>query len=807
MDIFLQNYYYFVLLFTALYSSGFILFLSRRFCYSTASRSFALFLFGTILWAIKDALGAIAFPYLNEEQLHKFVVYVSPLWLFIPGFTFHMMISVYNASEPEEKKFEKEKYVQYALSSISLVIYIISLINPLFMYHNFTKGEYDYFFNPGPGFGLFSLLLVCVALVPGVVLIIKSLKKIRSEAFFVGCGAVLSLCIIFPANIIRFGSMFEEVPRLGCLSIAVFCALTFYGIQKFGRIFSIQQVFEDRDRWRKIGLSLKRLTGTYDESSLFQSICSYATEISESGFAAIVMFNDAGTEYRVRALSRSDESFDGIISALPLETGKSYLLSDRTRLKQQLYSKSFYVYDSFRELFGEKATVKPKKDEEIRQIISFPIMYKDRPAGAIMLFRSVAAEYVDMYEVFSVQCSLVLKFASQIKELDEKRKLAEQYRHSKKMEAIGLLAGGVAHDFNNLLSGISGFANLLNRKYGLKDPALKRYIDPIIQASDRGSELTGQLLAFARKGKYQLLDINIHEIIESVIQLLSRTIDKRIVISKQLNAESPVIRGDPSQVQNAVLNMCLNSRDAMAGGGELLLSTSDAYIDEQHSYRELYTMKPGYYCLLSISDNGTGMDEETKTRMFEPFFTTKESGKGTGLGLASVYGCVKSHNGYIEVDSSPSEGTTVRTYFPTVKGPAKVSELPKQADEIITGKGRILVVDDEQVVRDVSREILSDMGYSVTTCNDGAEAVAYYAMHYKNIDLVIIDMIMPGMAGFDCFRELKKINSSIKVIIATGYSVAEDTQKIVTRGISGFIQKPFDATELSQMISETLKAG
>ncbi|MBD3346272.1 MAG: response regulator [Chitinivibrionales bacterium] len=807
MDIFITHYYYFVMVFTALYSSAFVLFLSRRFYYSKPSRAFALFLFGILLWSIKDSLAAVMIPWFETESLKRFVIVISPLWLFIPSFTFHMLISVYNASVSKEKKYKKEKIVQYVLVSISTSIFLISMIYPSFMYRSFIKGTYDYYYDSGMAFALYALMIIAVALIPGVKLIINSLKKIRSEAFFVGCGALFSLAIIFPANIIRFSSAYHDLPRAGCLSIALFCAFTFYGIQRFGRIFSIKQVLDERDRWEKIGLSLKRLTGTCDEESLFQSVCSYAREISESLFVAITMFNDSGTEYHVRALSKSGGSTGVIIDKLPIQLNQSYLLSERMRLKQQIYSKKYLIYHSVKELFGEKVAPEFQGSEKIKQIVSFPIIYKDRPAGAIVLFRSSIVENIAMYEIFSVQCSLVLKFASQIKELDEKRKLAEQYRHSKKMEAIGLLAGGVAHDFNNLLSGISGFANLIKRKYGESDERLQRYIDPIIQASDRGAELTSQLLAFARKGKYQLLDINIHEIIESVIKLLSRTIDKRIVINTELNAQSPVIRGDPSQVQNAVLNMCLNSRDAMPEGGDLIVRTDDAYIDLDHANRKVYRMEPGNYLFLTISDTGAGMDEETRARMFEPFFTTKESGKGTGLGLAGVYGCVKSHNGYIEVESVLNKGTCIKTYFPAVKGPLKVAEIKKRSEDIIKGKGKILVVDDEEVVRDVSREILSDMGYAVTTCNDGREAVEYYSKHYSDIDLAIIDMIMPGMAGFDCFRELKKIDPAIKVIIATGYSIAEDTQKIVTRGISGFIQKPFEATELSQMISEILKAG
>ena len=386
----------------------------------------------------------------------------------------------------------------------------------------------------------------------------------------------------------------------------------------------------------------------------------------------------------------------------------------------------------------------------------------------------------------------------------EKVRLEEELTQAQKLESLGQLAGGVAHDFNNMLGAIMGNANMMVRKLGDNEGALKRYAQTIIEASRRASDLTAKLLAFARKGKYSMTTIDIHAVVQDVIKLLKHTLDKRIQLVQHLEADPPGVRGDRGQLQNVILNLALNARDAMPDGGTLTLSTRLQRIESEGRGKSLHLEVPGSFLELSVTDTGTGMDQQTMAHIFEPFFTTKEKGHGTGLGLASVYGTVKSHEGAIEVKSEPGAGTTFTVLLPSV------AELPPEAPRIEArqpqrGTGSVLVVDDEKFIRDIASEMLGELGYNVVTCNDGVEAVEYYRTHPHCVDLAIIDMIMPRMRGAECVEELRKINPKLKVIIATGYSLASDTQRTIAQGIAGFIQKPFDDQELAALVSGVLK--
>lgn len=385
----------------------------------------------------------------------------------------------------------------------------------------------------------------------------------------------------------------------------------------------------------------------------------------------------------------------------------------------------------------------------------------------------------------------------------EKISAVQQLSQAQKMDAFGQLAGGIAHDFNNMLGGILGFAELIQRRFSDIDPTLRQYASMIVDTAKRGGDLTAELLAFARKGNYAVIAFNVHDCITDVVKLFEHTIDKRIIIHQRLEAGSAIIMGDRTQIQNALLNLAVNARDAMPRGGTITFATATESIGEDYAREHCFETKPGTYLKLSVIDSGIGMDKETQSRIFEPFFTTKQPGKGTGLGLASVYGTVKNHNGYIEVFSEPGKGSTFVMYLPLVDMPVASVEAPSVP--VATGTGTILVVDDEEIVRKVLAEMLRDMGYQVATCKDGVEALTYYREHAADIDLAIIDMIMPFMGGYDCVKEMKKINPAVRVVIATGYSLTSDTQKLVTRGIDGFIQKPFQESELSEVVKSALR--
>jgi len=376
-----------------------------------------------------------------------------------------------------------------------------------------------------------------------------------------------------------------------------------------------------------------------------------------------------------------------------------------------------------------------------------------------------------------------------------------QLRHAEKMTAIGQLAGGIAHDFNNLLAGILGYAEMLTRR--IEDPHLSRYADNICKAARRAADLTGQLLAFARKGRYQAVPVNLHRVIADVVEILEHTVDRRIHICQRLEANPPMTMGDPTQLQTALLNIALNARDAMPGGGELTMATDIVRLDDAYCRTHPYEIQPGQYVRVSITDTGSGMDKETQKRIFEPFFTTKAVGKGIGMGLAAVYGTAKNHRGAVTVYSEPGHGSTFRLCLPLAEAEEPVETSPAQA-ATVPGV-RILVVDDEEVVRTMAADLLVEMGHTVTTCGDGREAVNHYREHSREIDLVILDMVMPALGGRDTFRELKKINPSIRALLASGYSLNGEAQEILDEGVLAFVQKPFNTHELATKIALALE--
>ncbi|MBN2788890.1 MAG: response regulator [Candidatus Delongbacteria bacterium] len=387
------------------------------------------------------------------------------------------------------------------------------------------------------------------------------------------------------------------------------------------------------------------------------------------------------------------------------------------------------------------------------------------------------------------------------KKEEEKRILENRLHQAEKLQSIGQLAGGVAHDFNNQLTGIIGYADLL--RYALKDNReLAHYVDNILIASKRSSDLTNQLLAFARKGKYLSVEIDVHRIIMEVISLLQHSIDKRISLQQVFKANPPVINGDPTQIQNALLNLALNARDAMPNGGSLVFETNIVELNEGYCNKKIEKIQPGKYIEISITDTGTGMTNETQNRVFEPFFTTKDVGKGTGMGLPAVYGTVKNHNGSIDVISEIGKGTTVKIYLPISSSVSDIETKDDIEDVVLNKKLRILLVDDEDMVLNIGKEMLELYGHSISICKDGIEAVELYKKNWKDIDLVILDMVMPRLSGNETFYAMKEINPELNVLLSSGYSISGEAQKLLAQGAKGFIQKPFTLSELTRSIAE-----
>jgi PAS domain S-box-containing protein len=385
----------------------------------------------------------------------------------------------------------------------------------------------------------------------------------------------------------------------------------------------------------------------------------------------------------------------------------------------------------------------------------------------------------------------------------EKERMHTQLFQAQKMQAIGELAGGVAHDFNNMLASILGSIELIKKKNNYDNPGLNKYIEIIGKSAQRMSELATKLLAFARKGNYQVVAVNVHETIEEVVRLLEHTVDKRIRLIESFNAEKPQVMGDPGQLLNAVLNLAINARDAMPNGGELEFRTDNTLLDEDYISARGLNVVAGTFLKISVRDTGIGIDASIRERIFEPFFTTKKIGKGTGLGLASVFGTIASHNGGIEVLSQKGSGTTFILYLPSVQvteGEGGITVHP----DIPRGTGTILIIDDEEDILFVTHELLKQIGYSVIVCSNAREGVEYFRRNADGIDLVLLDMIMPAMSGYDCFLELKKIQAEVTVLICSGYALNGDARKVLDAGACGYVQKPYDISTLARAVFEAI---
>jgi PAS domain S-box-containing protein len=381
---------------------------------------------------------------------------------------------------------------------------------------------------------------------------------------------------------------------------------------------------------------------------------------------------------------------------------------------------------------------------------------------------------------------------------EQKHKLETQLQQAQKMESIGTLAGGIAHDFNNILMGIQGNASLMLLKIDSEHPSYEK-IKNIETYVQNGTTLTKQLLGFARRGKYLVKATDLNEIIDKSSALFART-KKEIQVHTTLYESIWTVEVDRGQIEQVLLNLYVNAWQAMLDGGDLYLSTENITLDR--SYVKPYKVEPGRYVKVSLTDTGVGIDKETQKRIFEPFFTTKEMGRGTGLGLASVYGIIKSHGGYINVYSELDQGTTFTIYLPA-SGKEAVEELELTAD-IVKGTGTILLIDDEKMILDVGRELLEELGYTVLPAGSGQEAIDIFQKDRGKIDMIIMDMIMPEMSGSETFDRLKEISPDVKILLSSGYSVDGQATDILRRGCDGFIQKPFNMNQLAERIQKIM---
>ncbi len=385
-----------------------------------------------------------------------------------------------------------------------------------------------------------------------------------------------------------------------------------------------------------------------------------------------------------------------------------------------------------------------------------------------------------------------------IRDITEKRHLEAQLWHAQKMEYLGTLAGGIAHDFNNLLMAIQGNASLMLLRKDPADPDYRRLknIEEYIQS---GAELTRQLLGFARGGRYAVGPTDLNELLKKSSDMFGRT-RKEVGIHPKYEEGIWPVEVDRGQMEQVLMNLYINAWQAMPGGGELFLETENVELGED--FVEPHGVRPGRYVKVAVTDTGVGMDEKTRERVFDPFFTTKEMGRGTGLGLASVYGIIKNHGGIINVRSKKGEGATFIIYLPASGGEVIKEEEP--SEEVLRGEEMILLVDDEEMIMDAGKEMLEEMGYRVITATSGQEAVDIFEKRKDEIDMVILDMVMPGVSGGKSYDRLKELDPDVRVLLSSGYSMDGEAAEILKRGCNGFIQKPFDMKEISNKIREIL---
>ena len=388
-------------------------------------------------------------------------------------------------------------------------------------------------------------------------------------------------------------------------------------------------------------------------------------------------------------------------------------------------------------------------------------------------------------------------------EMRRREELEQQLIQSQKMEAVGRLAGGVAHDFNNLLTVILGYNEML-RDHLQSDPTGSDYVAEVLRASERASGLTNQLLAFSRRQVSVPRIVDLNDLVRNIDKMLRRIIGEDIRLDIKLTPSVPKIEVDPGQIDQVVMNLAVNSRDAMPAGGHLVIETAHVDLIEEYAASHV-TPAPGSYALLTVSDTGMGMDAATRVRIFEPFFTTKEQGKGTGLGLSIVYGIVKQNGGEILVYSEPGQGTVFKIYIPAARGsvqtlPVAVKDpLPEQAT------GAILLVEDEDQVRNLTRAMLKRQGYRVFDFGSGAEALAFLRGDSEQIDLLISDIVMPHLGGLDLAREAQTLRPGVRLLLMSGYTETSVSAHGLISAGTVFIHKPFTAAALREKVGEALR--
>jgi len=366
---------------------------------------------------------------------------------------------------------------------------------------------------------------------------------------------------------------------------------------------------------------------------------------------------------------------------------------------------------------------------------------------------------------------------------------------------VGTLAGGIAHDFNNALTGVMGFADLLRMRFA-EDPETVADLGEISRCAERAAVLTRQLLIFAQRQIVEPVNLNLNEVVTGLLKLVTKVVGEHIDVKTALPTDLPTVSADRGQIEQVILNICLNARDAMPSGGRLLVETAGVALEGEFLRKHPYVTK-GPYAMLAVSDTGTGMDEATQERIFEPFFTTKGPDKGTGLGMAVAYGIVKQHKGFIYVYSELGKGSTFRVYFPTIEAPSGAKSTGA-AERIVGGKETILLAEDDASIRTLAERILMQLGYTVLSACDGIEAIDLFRRHREEISLAILDVVMPKAGGVETIGKIREESPGMKSIFMSGYSVGGIHDRFVIKQDTPFLAKPFTSAAMARKVREVL---
>lgn len=429
---------------------------------------------------------------------------------------------------------------------------------------------------------------------------------------------------------------------------------------------------------------------------------------------------------------------------------------------------------------------------EVVKPVEHRIVHKD---GTIRWVRNTPVPHYDGH-------NNLIAYDGLISDITERKKLEEQLRHVQKMEVVGTLTGGIAHDFNNIISAIMGYANVLRMKMKDDDPLLHN-IEQILASTERAANLTRSLLAFSRKQIISLKPVNINSIIKHIEKLLKTLIGEDIEFRAELSGRKLTVMADRGQIEQVLINLATNARDAMQNGGVMAIEAKQVELGreyvEKHGYGE-----PGGYAVVSFTDTGTGIDEKTRERIFDPFFTTKEAGKGTGLGLSIVYGIVKQHGGYIDVESEPGKGTRFDIYLPLAKS-CEIEEKKKTTVPLPEkGVETILLAEDDLELRGITRSILEEFGYKVIEAVNGEDAIKRFIENKGGIELLLLDGVMPKKNGVEVYEEIRKIKPDMKALLLSGYTGDFLHDKGIIEGGLNFISKPVSPQELMKKIREVI---